>query len=121
MDTDPTTPAPRRLTRLLPWSGPEGKPCYLITDGSGRGYVSRVADRIESVQLGMGAELVSHAQALLSTPEASAGELRFLSARLTEALQDALRVAESRGARLPVPDAGDEHSPRGDTDLPSAR
>ena len=33
--------------RLLPWSGPEGKPCYLVSDGTG--YVSRVADNIESV------------------------------------------------------------------------
>lgn len=89
--------------RLLPWTGPEGKPCYLLTDDEG-GYVSRVADQIESVQLGMGTELLSHAQALLDDPKVDAGQLRFLSARLTEALRDAMRVAESRGARLPVPD-----------------
>ncbi|MFD3917543.1 hypothetical protein [Streptomyces sp. NPDC058595] len=94
----------RRTTRLLPWSGSEGQSAYLVTDETGDGYLSRLADNVESVQLGMGSELIGHAQALLSDPKADAGELRFLSARLTEALGDALRVARSRGARLPVPD-----------------
>ena len=83
--------------RLLPWSGPEGKRCYLITDDLG-GPVSRLADATESIQLGMGAELLAHARDLL--PDLPSGELRFLAERLTEALHDALRVAESRGLRL---------------------
>lgn len=33
--------------RLLPWAGPEGKPCYVL--GGGTGHVSRVADDVESV------------------------------------------------------------------------
>lgn len=37
--------------RLLPWSGPEGKPCYLSTDDR-EGYMSRLADYIEAAQLG---------------------------------------------------------------------
>ncbi|AQS69048.1 hypothetical protein [Streptomyces pactum] len=86
-----------REPRLLPWSGLEGKPCYLITDGNG-GPLSRLADTTESTQLGMGAELLGHARALL--PDAPHGELRFLAERLAEALADALRVAESRGRRL---------------------
>lgn len=86
-----------REPRLLPWSGSEGKPCYLITDDSG-GTVSRLADTTESTQLGMGAELLAHARDLL--PRAPSGELRYLAERLTEALADALRVAESRGRRL---------------------
>jgi hypothetical protein len=81
---------------LLPWAGPEDKPCYLITDGDG-GPLSRLADATESIQLGMGAELLAHARDLL--PQTPPGELRFLVERLTEALQDALRVAESRGLR----------------------
>jgi hypothetical protein len=83
--------------RLLPWSGPEGKPCYLITDDHG-GPVSRLADAMESIQLGMGTELLAHAHHML--PGTPPGELRFLAERLTEALHDALRVAESRGRRL---------------------
>lgn len=50
--------------RLLPWPGPEGKPCYLITDDLG-GPVSRLADATESIQLGMGTELLAHARDLL--------------------------------------------------------
>jgi hypothetical protein len=86
-----------REPRLLPWAGPEGKPCYLVTDDEG-GPVSRLADATESVQLAMGDQLLAHARNML--PGAAPGELRFLAERLTEALKDALRVAESRGRRL---------------------
>nr|WP_119293941.1 hypothetical protein [Streptomyces sp. YIM 130001] len=86
--------------RLLPWAGFGGKPAYLVTDSRVPGALSRLADTVESVQLGMGADLVGHAEALLDDPEAARGELRFLSARLTESLREVLRVAESRGARL---------------------
>lgn len=86
-----------REPRLLPWAGTGGKPCYLITDADG-GPVSRLADTTESVQLGMGAELLAHARGMLR--DAPRGELRYLAECLTEALADALRVAESRGRRL---------------------
>ncbi|MET9774783.1 hypothetical protein ABZ023_11045 [Streptomyces sp. NPDC006367] len=86
-----------REPRLLPWTGPEGKPCYLITDDDG-GPVTRLADATESTQLGMGTELLAHARVLL--PGTPHGELRYLAERLTEALADALRIAESRGRRL---------------------
>ncbi|CAL9505735.1 hypothetical protein SUDANB105_03506 [Streptomyces sp. enrichment culture] len=86
-----------REPRLLPWTGPEGKPSYLISDERG-GPLSRLADTTEEIQLGMGVQLLAHAHGIL--PHAPAGELRFLAERLTEALQDALRVAESRGLRL---------------------
>ncbi|MEU1211271.1 hypothetical protein ABZ424_02165 [Streptomyces sp. NPDC005790] len=43
-----------RAARLLPWTGLDGKPCYVLGDGAG--YVSRIADDVESVQLGMAAE-----------------------------------------------------------------
>ncbi|WP_371584229.1 hypothetical protein [Streptomyces sp. NBC_01314] len=59
---------------------------------------ARLADTTESIQLGMGTELLAHARALL--PSTQRGELCFLTERLTEALNDALRVAESRGQRL---------------------
>lgn len=51
----------------------------------------------------MGSQLVGHALALL--PDAPPGDLRYLAERLTEALRDALRIAESRGRRLDRPDA----------------
>ncbi|MET7899970.1 hypothetical protein ABZS86_00290 [Streptomyces sp. NPDC005355] len=96
--------------RLLPWSDPDGKPCYLASD-DGNSPLSRRADAIEDVQMSMGAELLQHARALLGAPTADARELRYLADRLCEALRDVLRVAESRGARLPAYGEGDDPDP----------
>ncbi|WJY38458.1 hypothetical protein QT196_14825 [Streptomyces sp. P9-2B-2] len=97
----------RQQARLLPWSSPGGKPCYVIGDGNGP--VSRLADEVEAVQLGMAAALLGHAGAMLDDRRVSNGELRFLVERLTEALRDVLRIAESRGAGAarPAEDRGD--------------
>jgi predicted outer membrane protein len=84
--------------RLLPWSGPEGQPCYLSTDGDS--YVSRLADDMEAAQLSMGTELLRYAEKMINDHTASELELRYLTAKLSETLRDALRIAESRGARL---------------------
>ena len=70
------------VARLLPWAGLEGKPCFLHSDGTG--YVSRVADNIESVQLGMAGELLDHAAELLADQKATSDQLRFLLARMNE-------------------------------------
>ncbi|KUM90477.1 MULTISPECIES: hypothetical protein [Streptomyces] len=94
--------------RLLPWSNPDGNPCYLVADASGTGPLSRVADNVEAVQLGMAGDLLDHAADLLADIKATAPQLRFLAARLTESLHDVHRIARSRGARLPVPDDDDE-------------
>ena len=100
--------------RLLPWAGPEGKRCYLVTDGTGR--LSRMADTVERVQLEMADDLLHHAADLLADRRATPAQLRFLLSRMHEALTDVHRIAESRGARLPasaledpdgVHDAGD--------------
>ncbi|CDR07114.1 hypothetical protein [Streptomyces iranensis] len=93
--------------RLLPWTDPDGKPCYLSSD-DGNSPLSRRADAIEAVQISMGAELLRHARALLDAPRADTRELRYLADRLCEALCDVLRVAESRGARLPSYGEGDD-------------
>lgn len=101
--------------RLLPWAGSGGKPCFLVTDGTG--YLSRVADNIESVQLGMAGELLGHAADMLADSRATPAQLRFLLARMSEALTDVHRIAESRGARLPdrTADEGfDEYGTLGD-------
>ncbi|MEU6330210.1 hypothetical protein ABZ851_23465 [Streptomyces sp. NPDC047049] len=95
--------------RLLPWPGPAGQRSYLATD-DGNSPLSQLADEMEEVQLQTGAELLDHAAKMLENQKANALELRFLSARLCEALRDALRVAESRGERLPEP--GDEDAER---------
>ncbi|MEV8426996.1 hypothetical protein [Streptomyces niveus] len=89
--------------RLLPWPGEDGQRAYLVT-GDGRSYLSTLANEMEEVQLQTGATLLDHAAAMLRDDKVSTRELRFLSTRLSEALRDALRVAESRGSRLPSPD-----------------
>ncbi|MER6239573.1 hypothetical protein [Streptomyces clavifer] len=91
--------------RLLPWAGQDGKPCYVLGDGSG--YVSRMADGIESVQLGMSGDLLGHAAALLADRKVTWVELHFLASRLSESLREVRRVAESRGSRL----GAAEHDP----------
>ncbi|MGX1561443.1 hypothetical protein [Streptomyces sp. NPDC055506] len=89
--------------RLLPWLSPDGKPCYLIT-GSDGGCLSRLADDLEAVQLATGAEVLDLARRVLDDPASPRTEVRFAGQRLAECLTDALRVAESRGLRLPATD-----------------
>ncbi|MFI1588949.1 hypothetical protein ACH4WW_13685 [Streptomyces halstedii] len=91
--------------RLLPWSGPEGKPCYLSTDDQG-GYMSRLADNIEAVQLGTAAQLLEIAAGSLDDADAEPIELRRLGHALAGALKDVLRVGVSRGHLLA---AGEPH------------
>ncbi|WFB86630.1 MULTISPECIES: hypothetical protein [Streptomyces] len=92
--------APNEL-RLLPWSGPEGKPCYLSTDERG-GYMSRLADNVEAIQLGTAAELLEEAYETLNDRDVALDEMRRLANELSGALRDVLRVAASRGHLLAV-------------------
>ncbi|MCW8099026.1 hypothetical protein [Streptomyces tauricus] len=85
--------------RLLPWAGPEGKPCYLSTN-DGDGFMSRLADRIEADQLDKASELLKHAVQVIEHQTGDFDELPLLVAQLTAALGDLLRVATSRGSRL---------------------
>ncbi|MEW1654443.1 hypothetical protein [Streptomyces sp. NPDC093707] len=87
-----------REPRLLPWVSPEGKTCFLL--GDGKGFVSRMADRVEGIQLDMAEKLAVHADGMLGEAKLSERELRFLAGNLTRALRDVRRVAVSRGARL---------------------
>jgi hypothetical protein len=105
---DAADPAVSR-PRLLPWSTLDGNPCYLLTDDTGTSRLSRLADDVEAVQLGMADDFLGHAVDLLDDDKATASQLRYLAARLAEALHDVHRIARSRGARLPVP-RGDEES-----------
>ncbi|MFF6951979.1 hypothetical protein ACFZAD_25395 [Streptomyces iakyrus] len=84
--------------RLLPWTGDDGRPCYLVGDGAG--YVSRLADEIEDVQIDMADRLLGHAAELLAERRVTGEELHYLARRLSESLRDVRRVAESRGERL---------------------
>lgn len=61
---------------------------------------ARAADTVESVQLGMAGDLLDHVADMLDDPDVTPGQLRYVLARMSEALTDVKRVAESRGARL---------------------
>ncbi|MFJ9308216.1 hypothetical protein [Streptomyces cyaneofuscatus] len=89
--------------RLLPWSGPGDKPCYLSTDDPD-GYMSRLADGIEAAQLGMASELMEEASEALDNQGTSLDEMRCLVRDLTGALRDIFRVATSRGHLLAASD-----------------
>ncbi|MDI3409057.1 hypothetical protein [Streptomyces cavernicola] len=93
-----TNPHGVHIARLLPWDGSDGQPCFLLTDGDG--YLTRIADNMESVQLGMAGELLDHIDDLLTDLGATSDQLRYGLARMSESLRDVKRIAESRGARL---------------------
>jgi hypothetical protein len=86
--------------RLLPWSSPAGKPCFLDADDGGDGYVSRFADETEALQLAEGLDVLGEARGVLEDPASPHVAVRYAGVRLAECLADALRVAESRGRRL---------------------
>ncbi|KUJ69879.1 hypothetical protein ACZ90_08580 [Streptomyces albus subsp. albus] len=90
-------------SRLLPWSGPNGQPAYLLAEKGPGSHLWRLADQMEVVLLRMGTEMVQHARAVAADRTADTGQLRYTVLRLAEALTDALRVAESRGMLLTGP------------------
>ncbi|MGP3940780.1 hypothetical protein [Streptomyces sp. 6N106] len=96
--------------RLLPWTGPEGKPCYLHTDDR-EGFMSRLADHIEAEQLGVASELLGQSVQVLDDETEDLEKLRLVAAQLAGALRDVLRVATSRGNRLATPDSPDGEWP----------
>ena len=95
--------------RLLPWESDTGKPCFLSSD-SGSSVLARLADQMEAIQLGMGADVLKEARQVLDNPLSTHAEVRYAGHRLAECLRDALRVSESRGMRLPLPDIEEGHS-----------
>ncbi|MYV94843.1 hypothetical protein [Streptomyces sp. SID1034] len=87
--------------RLLPWSGPDGKPCFLSTDDPAS-HLSRLADEVEALQLDAATELVAHGRELISNEDTERPTLERLATALVEALETTLRVATSRGHRLAI-------------------
>lgn len=64
--------------------------------------MSRLADNVEAVQLGMAAELLEEASETLSDRDVALDEMQRLAKELSGALRDVLRVATSRGHLLAV-------------------
>ncbi|MFE0807237.1 hypothetical protein ACFW34_07095 [Streptomyces sp. NPDC058848] len=85
--------------RLLPWTTPEGNPCYLSTDNDDS-RLSRLADDVEEALVDSGEQVLAGARAVLGDRRAGERAVRCALARATEALQDVLRIAVSRGARI---------------------
>ncbi|MFI7018786.1 hypothetical protein [Streptomyces sp. NPDC050164] len=81
--------------RRLPWTGTDGKPCYLSTD-SPHSLLSRLADDIEAAQLASAEQVLAGAKAVLGDPNAGERAVRFALTRAVESLGDVLRVAVSR-------------------------
>lgn len=97
--TSPAATVEPGVARLLPWPGEDGGPAYLPPCG-GDVRLAALADEVERAQLASGAEVACCARPLIVEPEVTVRELRWTALRLLECLLDALRVAESRGARL---------------------
>lgn len=87
------------MGRLLPWTGDDGQPAFLAP-GSENGALARLADSLEQSQLHDASVVFDHALSVLENDSASDVELRFVAERLSECLFNAMRVADSRGARL---------------------
>ncbi|MFE9405980.1 UTRA domain-containing protein [Streptomyces sp. NPDC006530] len=85
--------------RLLPWSDPDGKPCFLSTDDPAS-HLSRLADATEAHQLSEAAALLARVRELISNDRTRRPTLKRLATALAEALQATLGVATSRGHRL---------------------
>ncbi|WP_461081772.1 hypothetical protein [Streptomyces deserti] len=85
--------------RLLPWTGADGKPCYLSTDNP-HSLLSRLADDVEAAQLASAEQVLAGARAVLADPKAGERAMRFALTRALESLGDVLRIAVSRGERL---------------------
>ncbi|MGA4849774.1 hypothetical protein ACOBQB_27260 [Streptomyces sp. G5(2025)] len=97
--TDQDEEQERGRLRLLPWSSPEGKPCYLDTDDS-RSLLSRLADDVEEAQLSSARDVLLGSEAVLADVAAGERAVRFALTRTTESLRETLRVAHSRGDRI---------------------
>ncbi|MFH8289424.1 hypothetical protein [Streptomyces sp. NPDC018059] len=85
--------------RQLPWTSPEGKPCYLDTDDS-QSLLSRLADDVEEAQLSSARDVLLGSEAVLADVAAGERAVRFALTRTTESLRETLRIAHSRGARI---------------------
>lgn len=89
--------------RLLPWASPDGKPCYLDSDGH-NSFLSQLADNIEAEMARAAEDVLVKAEEVLSDPRADSRALRLALVRTAYSLGNVLRIAQSREARLPDPE-----------------
>ncbi|MFB7323813.1 hypothetical protein [Streptomyces sp. NPDC056190] len=102
-----TYPTSFTHARLLPWSGPEGKPAVLLTDNTAS-PLALLADAMEEQQIETAAVIVGLAKPMIEdTASLTTTELRWIVRRLIESLTDVLNICESRGERIPDYDEPD--------------
>jgi len=89
----------------------------LSTDDPGS-FLSRLADDFEAAQLAMGAHVLEEARKVLDDLMSPHAEVRYAGVRLAECLDDVLRIAESRGLRLPPADSEEDEN---DAETPTGR
>ncbi|MDJ1137309.1 hypothetical protein [Streptomyces iconiensis] len=82
--------------RLLPWSTESGNPCYL--SGAGDSTLALYADELEDAQLADGDRALRR---IVEVLDAGGGATVEVVKEAVTALSNVLRVADSRGARLP--------------------
>ncbi|MFJ4845134.1 hypothetical protein [Streptomyces sp. NPDC088733] len=94
--------------RLLPWTDADGKPAYTPNDNP-HGVVAQMADDVERSQLKFASDMHEMARQVLAVEQPlEPTQARYLLAQLSNALVNVVRVAESRGLRLPKDEADDE-------------
>ncbi|MEE1801505.1 MULTISPECIES: hypothetical protein [unclassified Streptomyces] len=94
------TAGPHSPLRLLPWTTAEGTPCYLSAAGPDS-RMSRLADEAEEDLIASVEQLLSDAGPEPIPADADRDALCGMVGCLIEALRTTLRIAVSRGARLP--------------------
>ncbi|WP_405804809.1 hypothetical protein [Streptomyces sp. NBC_01187] len=103
----PASAAPE--LRLLPWVTDAGNPCYL--SGEADSVLAVYADELEDAQLADGARALRRIVELLDNVAAADDETAQTVKEAAAALSNVLRVADSRGARLPDAEEDAGHSP----------
>ncbi|MFD9210278.1 hypothetical protein ACFVZM_28855 [Streptomyces sioyaensis] len=88
--------------RLLPWTRSDWAPCYLSTDDP-HSRLSQLADDVEDEVLTAAETLLAETELLFAAPGPDSQEPCPTATVLHGALRDVLRVAVSRGDRLPEP------------------
>ncbi|MGY1436639.1 hypothetical protein [Streptomyces reniochalinae] len=95
------TPMPSPELRLLPWTSDSGNPCYL--NGDADSVMAMYADEVEEAQLEDGDDALKRAVQVIDKAGAEGEDDEQTKAfkAAAAALSNCLRVADSRGARMP--------------------
>ncbi|GGO42292.1 hypothetical protein GCM10012287_02820 [Streptomyces daqingensis] len=94
----------QHVTGLRRLAFPDGQGKTIYIQNGGAGIMAAVADGIEEGALNDAKAVLEMARHAMGPDGGDPQVLRFVAARLADALHDALRVAQARGERLPQPE-----------------